>query len=333
MFCTKCGKQIEDGAAFCTGCGAKMGADAPAPAAPAAAPVAAPAARVGGGVVVSNLDGNPNIEKISEMGCFSVYEYVKDLSVNSSSAVAAYFMSQMNCRKRQVLCKLNGGAVKVQAGAMQWTTGAVSMETGVKGAKDFFGKALKSVATNESVVKPIFSGNGNLMLEPTYRYIILENLADWGEGMVIDDGMFLACDANIKEEVVRRQNASSAMLGGEGLFNLSLSGNGVAVLESSVPREELIEFELNNDEVRIDGNMAVAWSKSLQFTVEKSSKTLLGSWASGEGFVNVYRGTGRILMAPIGAGTTMKQNNSPAEAGKSSSAGILGSVVSSVLDI
>ena len=323
MFCQNCGKQLEDGVAFCTGCGTPTNAGA-VPAAPMTA---------GGGVIVNNLENNSNIEKVSSMGCFEVYEYKRDISVNPASAVQAYFMSKMNFRKRQVLCKLNGNAVKVQAGAMQWTSGAVTMDTGVKGAKDFFGKALKSVATNESVLKPIFSGNGNLMLEPTYRYIILEDLSAWGSGMVLDDGLFLACDAGVQEEVVRRTNASSALLGGEGLFNLSLSGNGVAVLESSVPREELIEFELNNDEVRIDGNMAIAWSKSLQFTVEKSAKSLLGSWASGEGLVNVYRGTGKILMSPVGYGTLMKQNNSPKEAGKSSSNGLFGSVVSSVLDI
>lgn len=50
--------------------------------------------------------------------------------------------------------------------------------------------------------------------------------------------------------------------------------------------------------MKIDGNMAIAWSPSLSFTVEKSGKSLLGSAASGEGLVNVYRGTGRILMAP-----------------------------------
>ena len=75
-------------------------------------------------------------------------------------------------------------------------------------------------------------------------------------------------------------------------------GNGIAVLESPVPKEELVVFNLENDVVKIDGNMAIAWSGSLQFTVEKSGKSLIGSAASGEGFVNVYRGTGKILMAP-----------------------------------
>lgn len=49
----------------------------------------------------------------------------------------------------------------------------------------------------------------------------------------------------------------------------------------------------------MDGNFAIAWSQSLKFTVERSTKTLIGSAASGEGLVNVYRGTGKVLMAPL----------------------------------
>ena len=45
--------------------------------------------------------------------------------------------------------------------------------------------------------------------------------------------------------------------------------------------------------------MAIAWSDSLDFTVEKSTRSLLGSAVAGEGFVNVYRGTGKILMSPV----------------------------------
>lgn len=96
-----------------------------------------------------------------------------------------------------------------------------------------------------------------------------------------------------------RSNLSSAVLGGEGLFNLGLSGNGVAALESDVARDELIEIELENDELKIDGNMAVTWSDSLDFTVERSGKTFVGSATSGEGLVNVYRRTGKVLMSPV----------------------------------
>lgn len=80
---------------------------------------------------------------------------------------------------------------------------------------------------------------------------------------------------------------------------MMLRGNGIVCLESFVPREELVIVELENEEFRVDGNYAIAWSSCLNFTVERSTKTLLGSAASGEGLVNVYRGTGRILLAPV----------------------------------
>lgn len=116
--------------------------------------------------------------------------------------------------------------------------------------------------------------------------------------MVLDDGLFLACESKIQQKVIARSNLSSAMLGNEGLFNLCLSGQGIAVLESPVPRDELIEVILENDELRVDGKFAIAWSNSLEFRVEKSGKSLMGSAVSGEGLVNVYRGSGKVLMAP-----------------------------------
>lgn len=245
------------------------------------------------------LADTDNRKVLGKKGNFTVFEYEADLSVDPSSAVAAYFASKMNVRRRQVLVELddNHSAI-VQAGAMQWTCGKVESATNVKGAKDFAKKLLGAAATNESAIKPLYKGNGLLMLEPTYKYVLLEDVADWG-GMVIDDGLFLACDSNVDIKTVARKNLSSAVLGQEGLFNSCLTGSGIAVLESKCPRDELIEVELKDDELKVDGNFAIAWSNSLNFTVEKSTKTLIGSAASGEGLVNVYRGTGRVLMAPL----------------------------------
>lgn len=249
-------------------------------------------------VKCKNLFENKNIEIVESRGGVKVLEYKKDLSVNTTTAMAAYFASEMNVRKRQVLIELNGNAYTISSGVMQWTAGSVSMAADIKGIGDFFGKAISSKVTKESAIKPKYQGNGLLMLEPTYRHILLEEVSEWG-GMVLDDGLFLACESKVQQKIVARTNISSAMLGNEGLFNLCLKGEGIAVLESPVPRSELIEFILDNDEVRIDGNFAIAWSNSLEFRVEKSSKSLIGSAVSGEGLVNVYRGTGKILMAPI----------------------------------
>ncbi len=247
---------------------------------------------------ISNFKENDDVTVLQQMGAFSVIEWKRDLSVGPENAMNAWFCSEMNVRRRQVICDTSVSPVTVQAGAMQWTAGDVNATTGVKGVGDFFGKALRGAVTNESAIKPEYQGSGTLVLEPTYRYILLLNTAEWGSNVVLDDGLFLACDSHLKQKTVARGNLSSAVAGNEGLFNLGIQGEGTLCLESPCPKEELIEVELENDVVKIDGNMALAWSGSLDFTVERSGKSLVGSAASGEGLVNVYRGTGKVLMAP-----------------------------------
>ena len=282
---------------------------------------------------INNLFNNENIKLIASGGQYFVYEHQRDLSVSPWSAVSEYFMKEMNCKKRQVLVQLNNSACKTQAGAMQWVAGNIQTTSGVTGVGNFLGKMVKGAVTGESGVKPEYTGQGFVMLEPTYNYILIEDIAQWGPGVVLDDGLFLCCDMSLQESITKRSNVSSAVLGGEGLFNLTLSGQGYAVLESPVPREELIEFNLENDVLKIDGNMAIAWSKSLQFTVETITGKALGSAATGEGFVNVYRGTGKVLMAPTIPGTAMSNKNGPEQTARTSSNGIAGSVASSLFNL
>lgn len=249
---------------------------------------------------IVNLENN-NRKIISTINNFHVLEYIQDASVSPMNAIDEYFMSKMNVRRRQVVIDISRDhSAVIQAGAMQWMGGNVQATSGVKGLGDLFGKAIKGAVTKETAVKPEYIGEGFLVLEPTYKYIILQDVSKWGSvGMTIEDGMFLACDANVKRNIVARKTLSSAVLGGEGLFNMSLQGNGAVALESNVPEDELIEIELENDELKIDGNLAVCWSSNLDFTVERTTKTLVGSAVSGEGLVNVYRGSGRVLMSPV----------------------------------
>lgn len=248
---------------------------------------------------ISNFTDNNDVRTIDELGPFKVIEYVRDLSVTPSTAQVSYFSNLMNVRKRQVICNLAVSPITVQAGAMQWMIGNVNATTGIKGVGDLFSKAVRGKVTGESAIKPEYTGDGLMMLEPTYRHILLLDLEAWNGSIVLDDGLFLACESKLQQRAVARSNVSSALAGNEGLFNLGIQGNGVLCLESPCPQEELIEIELQNDVVKIDGNMAIAWSGSLTFTVERSGKSLIGSAASGEGLVNVFRGTGKVLLAPV----------------------------------
>ena len=249
---------------------------------------------------IVNLE-NESRKFVKTVNNFHVLEYIQDASVSPMNAQTEYFMSQMNVRRRQIVIELDKEhSAIIQAGAMQWMGGDIQATTGVKGIGDLFGKALKGAVTKETAIKPEYVSNGYLVLEPTYKYILLKDISEWGSsGMTIEDGMFLACDSHVQNKIVARKNVSSAVLGGEGFFNLSLHGTGTVALESNVPEEELIEIILEDDELKIDGNLAVCWSSDLDFTVERTTKTLVGSAVSGEGLVNVYRGTGRVLMSPV----------------------------------
>lgn len=245
---------------------------------------------------ITNFLNNDNIIVKQTKGCFSIVEYKRDLSVTPLNAMAEYFNGQMNVRKRQLVAQLDRSAITLQQGAMQWVVGDINATTGLKGAGDFFKKALRGSVTGESAIKPEYKGTGIIVSEPTYRHLIIIDLDDWNRGILVEDGMYLASDAEVEHKTVMRSTVSSATLGNESLFNLGLFGTGFVVLESDVPEEELVEVELHNDTLKIDGSLAIAWSESLTFTVERSGKSLIGSAASGEGLVNVYRGTGRVLM-------------------------------------
>ena len=254
-------------------------------------------------MIRTNLFQATEAHKIVESrGRYSIVEYEKDLSTTHSKAMSEYFAAAMNIRKRQVIAALNNdGGVILQAGAMQMMLGQLTVATNIKGAGDLMKKWIGGKVTGESAIKPRYTGAGILVLEPTYKYILFEDLANWNGNIVIEDGMFLACDDSVDLKISARTTLSSATLGNEGFFNTMLIGQGIVVLESPVPRSELIVVDLENDTVKIDGSMAIAWSNSLEFTVEKTTKTLVGSVASGEGLVNVYRGTGRILIASVAA--------------------------------
>lgn len=244
------------------------------------------------------LDNNENLTVLEELGPFKVFQHDQDRSVAPSTAQVKYYMSQMDMCPKQCFITVNKSGIRLQKGAMQMMLGNVQQTTGVKGAADLFGKAIIGKMSGESAIKPEYTGKGYLITEPTYKYLLLEDLDNWDGGIVVEDGMFYACEATVKDDIQTRSSVGAMVSGKEGLFNLVMKGTGIVCLESWYPREELYEVVLENDVIKIDGNNAVCWSASLDFTVERSGKTLMGSAASGEGLVNVYRGTGRMLIAP-----------------------------------
>ena len=166
---------------------------------------------------ISNFLDNDDISILSTLVPSRSLSISGTCSVAPNSAIQAYYCAQMNVKKRQLVCDLSKAQVTIQAGAMQWMLGNVNATTGIKGVTDFLGKAMRGKASGESAIKPEYTGDGLLVLEPTYKHLILLDCADWGGSIVLDDGLFLACDSNLKHKSVMRSNFSSAVAGGRSL--------------------------------------------------------------------------------------------------------------------
>ncbi len=225
-----------------------------------------------------------------------IMEYQKLMgSTNTQAAMDLYFMEKQNIRVRQAAVYIENDMVTVQPGAMSYFQGPLEMVSGLTPG-NALGRLFSGAVTGEGAAQPEYKGSGMLVLEPTFNHLLLLQLDR--EEIIVDKGMFYCAQGGVTVKPSMQRNISSALAGGEGLFQISLSGTGLVILECPVPSCEIDVIELQNDTLRVDGNFAVLRSAGLDFTVERSAKTLLGSAASGEGLVNVYRGTGSVWLAP-----------------------------------
>lgn len=107
----------------------------------------------------------------------------------------------------------------------------------------------------------------------------------------INDGAFLACGGNVNYRV-RRQSVSQGFLGTGGLFVMESTGTGEMLIHSCGDIK-VIELDGTAPFV-VDNDRALAWTSSLDYTVEAASG--LFGFTTGEGFVNRYSGRGTILV-------------------------------------
>lgn len=184
---------------------------------------------------------------------------------------------------------INNETILAEAGALFYFLGDIRMESqGTGGVGGFF----KALATGETVVRPSYTGTGELYLEPSFEGYHILNLQ--GEEWVMDTGGYWASEGSVQVDA-KRNKLLTGLFGGEGLFQTTAKGQGKVVIKTPGPIEEV---HLRNDRLVVDGTFAVARSATLNYTVTKATKSLLGSLTSGEGFVNTHEGTGTVLLAP-----------------------------------
>lgn len=227
-----------------------------------------------------------------------IIEYQKLLgNTNIRNAATLYFMHEENLKCRQIGMFISNNGVKIEAGAMSYFQGPLQCTTGITDIGKLARQAFTSKLTNEKLIMPEYSGSGILVLEPSFKHFLTLDLAP-GEQIICDKGMFFAASKSVTIEPTFAGSPSGSLLGGEGVFQQLITGPGMVILESPVPVQEINILELNNDILRVDGNFALLRTGGISMSVETVSQSFVGSAMTGEGLVNVYRGTGKVWLAP-----------------------------------
>lgn len=192
-------------------------------------------------------------------------------------------------RLNMVKVELENAAFRYEAGAMHYMQGTLKLESNVPG----MGKLFKSMITKEKIIKPVISGTGTVFMQPSFgEFTILELQNDeW----ILDQGAYYASEMNV-EIGAYTNRAISAMFSGEKWFQTVVAGTGKVIITSAGPLEEI---ELINDKLIVDGRFAVARTSGIELKVEKATRGIFSTVISGEGLVNTFTGTGKVLIAPV----------------------------------
>jgi uncharacterized protein (AIM24 family) len=264
-FCSNCGSKLLDGAAFCPECGTRQIPIAVSPQ-PAAAPAYTPPPPPPPPQPAYQA---PPQQQQTQYGAIK-FDVVEKETLKFLKA------------------ELQNSAVRYESGGMYYMQGNLELEANLPSAGGF----LKSMVTRESVVKPVIRGSGTVWFEPSFGNFTIMDLKN--EEWILDKGAYYASEMNI--EIGSFTNKSiSGMFSGEGFFQTKVSGSGKVVILSNGPLETI---ELNNGKLVVDGSFAVARQASVQLTVAKANKGIFGSMISGEGIINTFTGTGKVLIAP-----------------------------------
>ncbi len=194
-----------------------------------------------------------------------------------------------------------GEQIMAESGAMVSMSPTIKMEAKMSGG-GMFG-ALKSAVGGESIFRTTFkaeTGAGEVTFAPSAMGDIATVTLN-GPKFFVQPGSYLAGDAALNISV---QGSLRGMLSGEGLFLLTIEGNGLLMLSSfgAIHTKDLAAGE----EYIVDTGHIVAFDSSVSYAIEKAAgksegvggflKGMVQSAMSGEGFVCRYKGPGRVYM-------------------------------------
>jgi len=200
----------------------------------------------------------------------------------------AEFEIQTEQNTRFVRAVLQNESIRAEAGALAYMRGDITMKASIPGPRAL----LRSSLSGEAVVRPTYTGTGEIFLEASlggfYSFEIQEK--PW----ILERGAYWASEASV-DLAAHRETVWNSFWTGEGFveFRTKVSGHGKVVLNATGPVEEI---DLGNEEMAVEGQLVIARSSRVNYSVRRPSRGRISSWLSQERLLRIYRGPGRILL-------------------------------------
>ncbi|MDR2610896.1 MAG: TIGR00266 family protein [Clostridiales Family XIII bacterium] len=195
-----------------------------------------------------------------------------------------------------------GESARIAHGSMIYRTSGVDLNAKLNASGSGFGKFVKAVARSAVSGESVFitevvcnAPRGKIAIAPTFPGSICR--LDVGEKQYrLNDRSFLAMDSTVNY-TMERQQLGKALFGGQGgFFVMTTDGRGVLLINAF---GSIKEIQLTDaSEFVIDNYHVVAWDRNLNYRIEMQSG-FLGSIGTGEGVVNVFSGTGKVLVQSL----------------------------------
>jgi uncharacterized protein (TIGR00266 family) len=112
----------------------------------------------------------------------------------------------------------------------------------------------------------------------------------------LNDSVFLAMESTVNYSLEGQKLGKALLAGQGGFFVMTTEGQGRLIVNAY---GSIKEIQLNNATgFAVDNGHVVAWDRNLQYDLQLQSG-LFGSIGTGEGIINVFRGTGKILIQTL----------------------------------
>jgi uncharacterized protein (AIM24 family) len=184
---------------------------------------------------------------------------------------------------------LDDEMIRAERGALNYLRGNIRINARFPS----LGGIIKRLLAEQTVIRPRYTGTGVVNLEASAGGFYIFDMDDvpW----ILEKGAYWASDGEVELSVFR-ETVLTSLLSGEGFVTLQtrVHGQGKVVLKTIGPVEEI---NLRDERLVADGRYVLARTEGIKYRMRRSARSPITSIMSGERWLRVYEGSGRILLS------------------------------------